>query len=73
MSRLGRQGEKRMASEQCPVSYVTAESRSVLERFLAERQLGVVVSLDERPARIADAFVLLAREVEGMKEGARGE
>lgn len=73
MSRLGRPGEKRVASAECPVSYVTAESRSVLERFLAERQIGVAAGLDELPARTADAFVLLEREVEWMKEGARGE
>jgi hypothetical protein len=45
----------------------------MLERFLAERHLGSESSLVDRPARVVDAFALLARAEEVMKEGARGE
>ncbi len=73
MSRLGRQGERRVSSTECPVSQVTADSRSLLEQFLSEKQLGRGAATVDRPARVVDAFVVLAREVELVKEGARGE
>lgn len=73
MSRLGRQGERRVSSTECPVSYVTGESRSFLEEFLSERKLGGDALTVDRPARVVDAFVVLAKEVELVKEGARGE
>ena len=52
---------------------MTGESRSFLEQFLSERKLGGDALTVDRPARVVDAFVVLAKEVELVKEGARGE
>lgn len=46
----------------CPTSYISAESWRLLEQFYGWKLLGGV-ALDALPARSADAFYLLEREL----------
>ena len=46
----------------CPTSYVSAESWRLLEQFYAWKLLGGVTT-EALPARSADAFYLLEREL----------
>ena len=62
-----------MVSQECPVSYATGESRSMVEQFLAERESPGVVSTIDRPARKVDAFRVLEREWKAVRESASGE
>lgn len=62
-----------MSSTECPVSYVTGESRSLVERFFAEREIGASQDVAARPAREADGFLVMAKEMKLIKEGASGE
>ena len=55
----GRNGEVLWS---CPKSFVTAESEALLEKFLAIQRLGQL-DLRRCPAREADAFAILDREL----------
>ena len=59
-----------VATGQCPVSYVTAESVGLVEEFLVRRQLGGM-GLERLSARQAEAFVVLEREMERERAAGR--
>jgi hypothetical protein len=65
-----RRGERRLVwarkhaqAEECPKSFVTAESLALVEEFLVRRRLGMQDSL-ETEARRVDAFLILRDETE---------
>jgi hypothetical protein len=47
-----------MRIEECPKSFITAESLALIEEYFVTRQLGIPDSLDTE-ARKVDAFLLL--------------
>jgi hypothetical protein len=51
-------GRRQTVAEECPKSYVTAESLGLIEEFFVRRRLGIADSL-ECEARKVDAFVIL--------------
>jgi predicted Ser/Thr protein kinase len=54
---------KRAQSEECPKSFVTGESLSLVEEFFVRRRLGVEAGM-ETPARKLDAFLILREELD---------
>lgn len=60
---------RQCAIEECPRSYITAQSVAYLEAFYAWRLTGRR-ALDELPARTADAFLVLEGEL--MEENSDG-
>ncbi len=54
---------KRTKSEECPKSFVTGDSLSLLEEFFVRRRLGMPDGM-EMTARKADAFLILREEME---------
>ena len=54
---------KGVGLDTCPVSYITAESQSLLEEFLVRRRLRQF-AIQELSARQVEAFVVLERELE---------
>ena len=54
---------KGMALEQCPKSYIRAESEALIEEFFVRKRLGGT-SFDELGARQVEAFVILERALE---------
>jgi hypothetical protein len=62
---------KAAASEECPRSYITAQSLAWVEAFLVGKRLGTAAPLDAMAARDAEAFLILEREWEG-EGGVRG-
>ena len=65
-------GERRVASSECPVSFVTGESVALVELFAARKILGQDEDLHAWPARQVDALLLLSSELERI-EGTRNE
>ncbi len=51
-----------MAIDSCPTSYVTAESKTLVEEFWLRRRLGGFRA-DQLTAREAEAFFLLEQEL----------
>jgi hypothetical protein len=51
-------GRRQMRIEECPKSFITAESLAAIEEYFVTRQLGIPDSLDTE-ARKVDAFLLL--------------
>jgi hypothetical protein len=51
-------GRRQVFTNECPKSYVTGESLSLLEEFFVRRRLGMAHSMDME-ARKTDAFVIL--------------
>ncbi len=51
-----------MATTSCPVSYVTAESQTLLEEFSAWKVLGIS-DYHDMPARAAEAIFVLEHEL----------
>lgn len=49
--------------DECPKSFVTGASLSMLEDFFVSRALGIPSSVDI-PARTADAFLILREQLE---------
>ena len=62
-----------MAIEECPKSYITAESEGLVEDFLVRRRLGGM-NFEGLSARQVEAFLLLeealGREVAAKRQGA---
>ena len=56
-------GRKAARSDECPKSYITGDSLTLIEEFAARRRLGIPDST-EMPARKIDAFLILQREIE---------
>ena len=56
-------GRGQTHSDECPKSFVTGESLSLLEEFFVSRALGIPPTVD-LPARTADAFLILREQVE---------
>ena len=54
---------KRAQAEECPKSFVTGESLSLVEEFFVRRRLGMPDSIG-MPARKVDAFLILREEME---------
>jgi hypothetical protein len=50
-------------AQECPTSFVTAESLALLEEFLVRRRLGMQESV-ETEARKVDAFLILREQME---------
>jgi hypothetical protein len=73
VSRIASLGEPRVASQECPVSYVTGMSWVWLEDYLTFRELGGTADLKRWPARRVDAFVTLQAEVRKAQGGRDGE
>jgi hypothetical protein len=62
---------RHLAIEECPRSYITAQSVAWLEAFYAWRLTGRP-TLDDVPARLADAFLILEGELmEENRDGRR--
>ncbi len=62
---------KRVATDQCPKSEVTAQSLEWLEKFFVWKRLGA--AYPETPgARDVEAFLLLEQELEREREGNYG-
>ena len=59
-----------MATDECPKSYVTAESAGWLEEFLVRRKLGGL-AVENLNARQAEAYVILEKAL--AKETQYGE
>ena len=64
VSRLSVPGERRLSTEECPVSGTQAESWAWLEEFAARRRLDAAGDPIEWPARRAEAMSLLAGELD---------
>jgi hypothetical protein len=60
-------GRKHAQSEECPKSYVTADSLAMLEEFFVRVRLGVADSMDTA-ARKVDAFLILRDEMESERQ-----
>ena len=60
----------RVSSEECPKSLVTPASVELLEKFFGWKFAGGG-SLDELPAKEADAFLILEGEWRGEAEASR--
>ena len=56
-------GRKHAQAEECPKSFVTGESLTLIEEFFVRRRLGMDESLDTE-ARKVDAFIILRDEIE---------
>jgi hypothetical protein len=65
-------GERRVASNECPVSFISGESVAWVELFAARKILGQDEDLHAWPARQVDALLLLSSELERI-EGTRNE
>jgi hypothetical protein len=65
-------GERRVASSECPVSFVSGGSVALVDLFAARKTLGHDGDLHAWPARQVDAFLLLSSELERI-EGTRNE
>ena len=72
VSSLAIRGERRVASSECPVSFVSGESVAWVELFAARKILGQDEDLHAWPARQVDALLLLSSELERI-EGTRNE
>ncbi|SPE39710.1 conserved hypothetical protein [Candidatus Sulfopaludibacter sp. SbA3] len=59
---------KEVSLDTCPKSYISAESEVLVEEFLVRRRLGGI-PLAELTARQVDAFVILEKELVGLKHG----
>jgi hypothetical protein len=53
---------RNVAIATCPVSYVTAESETLVEEFFVRRRLGTA-GYEDLTARQVEAFVILEREM----------
>ena len=62
----------RVATTECPVSYVTGESLALLEDFYAHEVLAKSEELLSWPARRVDAFVVLKAELRKVENEANG-
>lgn len=62
------QPEDRVATTECPVSYVSGESMALLEDFYAQHALGGKRDVLDWPARRVDAFALLRGELRKVSE-----
>jgi hypothetical protein len=69
---LAIRGERRVASNECPVSFISGESVAWVELFAARKILGQDEDLHAWPARQVDALLLLSSELERI-EGTRNE
>lgn len=56
-------GRKSARAEECPRSFITADSLATVEEFLVRQRLGIQDSFD-LPARKVDAFLILRDEME---------
>lgn len=56
-------GRRQVQTQECPKSFVTGESMSLLEEFFVRRRLGIADSLD-LDARKTDAFLILRDQME---------
>ena len=65
--------EDRVATTECPVSYVSGESMAFLEDFYAHQALGGGEKILEWPARRVDAFALLKAELKKAEHEANGQ
>ncbi|MBI3667249.1 MAG: hypothetical protein HY236_13665, partial [Acidobacteria bacterium] len=68
----GRPGDT-VATTECPVSYVSADSMALLEDFYAHQALGRGEEILRWPARRVDAFALLKAELRKTEPGANGK
>jgi hypothetical protein len=59
----------RVSTTSCPVSYVTAESRTLIEEFYGWKLLGVS-SYDHIPARVAEAIFILEDQLSTERDNA---
>jgi hypothetical protein len=60
---------KHVSLQTCPKSYITGESLSLLEEFLARRRMGTR-EWGSLTARQVEAFLILERELEaGINDG----
>ena len=71
VSQISAKGEQRLALSECPVSYVSGESLSFLEDFVAHVELGGGEDPRRWPARRVDAFRVLYRELRQMENRER--
>jgi hypothetical protein len=62
-------GRGPVCAEECPKSFVTGESLSMLEEFFVRQALGAALPVSA-PARVVDAFLILREEME--REGRNG-
>ena len=68
---VGGDGRQRVASEECPVSYVTGASLAWLEEFCAYRALGRPADIERWPAKRVEALAALAAEEEQWQRSSR--
>jgi len=62
VSSLSVRGEPRLATNECPVTGILAESWKLLEDFQMRRLMGEASRVEELSARQADAFAVLSAE-----------
>lgn len=67
VSRVGARGSERVSTSECPVSLTTGESWARLEAFQTRKLLGACDDAASLPAKEADAFVLLERELRSLE------
>jgi len=61
-----------MALDECPKSYITAESETVLEEFLVRKHIGGETRIEDLSARRVDAFAVLEKTLaEEKRDGQR--
>lgn len=74
ISRLNGSDKMRTATNECPVSMITADSWAWLEEFSVRRWLSSPwPQLKHEAARTADALVLLELEAQAIERGMHGQ
>lgn len=68
VSPFANEGGQRLGLEECPVSFVTGESQSFVDDFLAHLALGASESIRSWPARRVDAFAVLHGELRQIRK-----
>jgi hypothetical protein len=66
-------GEPRLALSQCPVSFIGAESVSLIEEFVAHVAAGGSGDIRKWAARRVDAFTVLYAEMKKQERAEHGE
>ena len=59
----------RLAIDECPVSFVKAQSWAWIEEFVVYKRFGIGESVMNTPARTMDAFIILEDELAVLRRG----
>lgn len=66
-------GERRLALDECPVSYISGDSVAFREDFLAHVVIPSAEKLGDWPARRVDAFAVLYGELNKLERRTNAE